>query len=160
MSICKRFFSPWSLCWIILFTDYCNFNTFIYQTCNLICHNKYFAAQHMWERPVTNCLWIRTDRQTTDSYILRLISILVGRKLFMRSNTTNFDKACSGGALIILTTLHVSYALLTIVLKWTPVLTFQLFFKLLEILVSQESSYFSQNRWQSSQLKIIPFGRY
>ena len=31
------------------------------------------------------------------------------------------------------------------------------FFKLLEILLSQESSYFSHNPWQSLQLKTVPF---
>ena len=37
---------------------------------------------------------------------------------------------------------------------------FQLFFKLLGILVSQESSYFSYNQWQILQLKTVLFGKY
>ena len=37
---------------------------------------------------------------------------------------------------------------------------FNFFFKLTEILLSQESSYFSRNPCQILQLKIVPFGRY
>ena len=37
---------------------------------------------------------------------------------------------------------------------------FPFFNTLKEILVSQESSYFSHNPWQISQVKIVPFGRY
>ena len=36
-----------------------------------------------------------------------------------------------------------------------PSLIFQLFKKLLEILISQESLYFSHNPWQISQLKLL-----
>ena len=44
------------------------------------------------------------------------------------------------------------------VVKGSAVLSFQIFSKLLEILLSQESSYFSHNPWQILQLQCVPFG--